>query len=33
VRAYDEITRLDPKQTTLLLTAKNKIKEAQEDIT
>jgi len=33
VREYDEISRLDPQKTTLLLEAKNKIKESQEDIT
>jgi len=33
VRAYDDISRLDTQQTTLLLAAKTKIKESQEDIT
>jgi len=33
VRAYDDISRLETQQTTLLLAAKTKIKESQEDIT
>jgi len=33
VREYDEISRLDPQKTTLLLEVKNKIKASQDDIT
>ncbi len=33
VRDYDEISRLDPQKTSLLLEVKNKIKESQNDLT
>jgi len=33
VREFDEVSRLDAQKTSLLLEAKNKIKESQEDIT
>ena len=33
VREFDEVSRLDPQKTTLLLEVKKKIKAAQEDIT
>ena len=33
VREYDEVSRLEPQKTTLLLEAKTKIKESHEDIT
>lgn len=33
VREYDEISRLDAQKTSLLLEAKTKIKESQDDIT
>jgi len=33
VREYDEISRLDPQKTSLLLEVKNKITATQNDIT
>ena len=33
VQAYDEVSRLDPQKTTLLLAAKTKMKASRDDIT